>query len=195
MTADRGQPMTLTNETAINVAGLLKGLVGATRSYELSLDRLPLGDGMVAEEIAGEVRLTRLRDGIIADVDFTGVAPIECVRCLREYDQAFEASLSEEFRQSVDLRTGVELPPEEDEDEETSLIDENHELDFGEVMRQEILVVLPMRPDCGAACPGPALTELGEPIETPNPFSALADLLDDDVVEESDPGSDPGTDA
>lgn len=180
MSADRGQPMTLTDIPAINVAGLLKGLVGARRNYEIHLERLPLGDGMAAEEVEGEVRLTRLRDGIIADVEIAGVAPIECVRCLREYDQAFVTSFSEEFRQSVDLRTGVEIPPEEDEDEETSLIDENHELDLSEVMRQEILVALPMRPDCGPSCPGPDVTEVGEPKVTPNPFAALVGLLDDE---------------
>ncbi len=183
MTPDRGEPVTMTNETAINVAGLLKGLVGATRSYELHLDRLPLGDGLSAEEIDGTVHLTRLRDGIIADVEIAGVASLECVRCLREYDQAFETSFSEEFRQSVDLRTGVEIPPEEDEDEETSLIDENHELDLAEVMRQEILIAFPMRPDCGPSCPGPDVTEVGEPIVKRNPFAALADMLDEETDE------------
>jgi uncharacterized protein len=180
MTADRGQPVELTNETAINVAGLLKGLVGATRSYTIHLDRLPLGDGLAAEDVDGTVQLTRLRDGIIADVELAGVVSLQCVRCLREYDQAFETAFSEEFRQSVDLRTGVEIPPEEDEDEETSLIDENHELDLAEVTRQEILVALPMRPDCGPSCPGPDVTEVGEPSEKRNPFAALADLLDED---------------
>lgn len=183
MTADRGQPFELTNETAINVAGLLKGLVGATRRYELHLDRLPLGDGLAAEEIDGEVLLTRLRDAVMADVSIVGVASLECVRCLREYDQPFESAFSEEYRQSVDLRTGIELPPEEDEDEDTSLIDANHELDLAEVMRQEILVALPMRPDCGPSCPGPAITEVGEPIAPKNPFAALAGLLDDEPGE------------
>ena len=42
-----------------------------------------------------------------------------------------------------------------------SRIDENHELDLREPLRQEILVALPMRPDCGPDCPGPDLTEVG----------------------------------
>lgn len=183
MTADRGQQVELTNETAINVAGLLKGLVGANRRYDLHLDRMPLGDGLAAEDVNGEVQLTRLRDGIIADVEIAGVASLQCVRCLREYDQAFETTFSEEYRQSVDLRTGVEIPPEEDEDEETSLIDENHELDIAEAMRQEILIALPMRPDCGPSCPGPDVIEVGEPLEKRNPFEALAGLLDEETDE------------
>lgn len=185
MTADRGQPVMLTNETAINVAGLLKSLVGASRWYRIDLDRMALGDGLSAEDVGGEIQLTRLRDGVIADVELAGVVSLECARCLREYDQTFETAFSEEYRQSVDLRTGIEIPPEDDEDEETSLIDENHELDLAEVMRQEILIALPMRPDCGPSCPGPDVTEVGEPAARRNPFSALAGLLNDETDDAS----------
>lgn len=185
MPAERGQPMELRNETAVNVAGLLKSLTGATRTYALHLDAFPLGDGLVAEDVDGEVRLTRLRDAVIAHVAVRGVTPLQCVRCLREYDQEFETEFGEEYRQSVDLRTGVEIPPEEDEDEDTFLIDENHELDLNEALRQEILVALPMRPDCGPSCPGPDVLEVGEAGDGPadSRFSALAGLLDEETTE------------
>jgi uncharacterized protein len=188
MGADRGLKMDLRNETAINVAGLLKGSFGDRRRYAIDLDRFPLDEGLVAEDTMGEVRLTRLRDAVMATVDVAGRVALECSRCLRRYAQPFATSFSEEYRQSVDLRSGVELPPAEDEDAETALIDENHELDLAEVLRQEILVALPMRPDCGEECPGPAVlgaeVELGatKAIEdrADGRFAALAGLLDDD---------------
>jgi uncharacterized protein len=187
MGADRGRGMDLRNDTAINVAGLLKGNFGDRRRYGIDLDRFPLDEGLVAEGTTGEVRLTRLRDAVMADVDVAGRVAMECSRCLRSYDQAFEAAFSEEYRQSVDLRSGVELPPAEDEDADTSLIDENHELDLAEVLRQEILVALPMRPDCGDDCPGPAVlgaaveVEDADRIDEPmdDRFAALAGLLED----------------
>ncbi len=176
-----GNVLELRNETAVNVVGLLRLGTGETRHYRLVLDRFPLDDGLAAEDIEGEVRLTRLREAIIAAVEASGVVKLECVRCLRIYDQEFSVSFSEEFRQSVDLRTGILLDPAEDEDVETSLINENHELDLAEVLRQEILVSLPMRPYCGDLCPGPDVTESGtgeEPVDAR--FSALAGLLEDD---------------
>lgn len=190
MDSDRGRVMDLRNDTAINVAGLLKGNFGDRRRYALALDRFPLDEGLVAEGVAGEVRLTRLRDAVMAAVEVTGAVAMECSRCLRQYDQAFSASFSEEYRQSVDLRSGVELPPAEDDDADTSLIDENHELDLAEALRQEILVALPMRPDCGDECPGPAV--LGADVQLDDAvapeaepavdgrFAALAGLLDDE---------------
>ena len=190
---DRGHEHEIRNDTAVNVAGLLKGLTGATRTYDLVLDRFPLDEGLVAEGVAGEVRLTRLREAIIARVAGDGTAALECARCLRTYDQRFEVAFDEEYRQTVDVRTGVDLLPNGDEDDHTSWIDENHELDFGEVLRQEILVALPMRPDCGEACPGPetlaGVEPPGEPVD--GRLAALAALLDDET-DERERGAAPG---
>ncbi|HET7093284.1 MAG TPA: DUF177 domain-containing protein [Thermomicrobiales bacterium] len=194
MTVDRGHDVELRNETAINVAGLLKGATGEARHYRLTLDRFPLGDGLIAHDVTGRVKLTRLREGVIARVEVEGVVPLECVRCLRTYDQAFATSFAEEYRQTVDLRTGVDLAPASNEDDDTAHIDENHELDLGEALRQEILVSLPMRPDCGAGCPGPeSLAGEREPAAAiDDRFAALADLLTDDDM--TDAPAEPGRD-
>ncbi|MCC6312827.1 MAG: DUF177 domain-containing protein [Thermomicrobiales bacterium] len=178
--------MELRNETAINVAGLLRTMTGGSRTYELHLDAFPLGDGLIARDVEGEVRLTRLRDAVIAAVRVAGRVPLECVRCLRIYDQSFATEYSEEYRQTVDLRSGAELEPKSDEDEDTALIDENHELDLAETLRQEILVALPMRPDCGEICPGPGSLrpDLVETDEGDARLAALAQLLGEDSVDE-----------
>lgn len=189
MATDSGQHLQreLRNETAVNVVGLLKAQTGATRSYHLVLDELVADGEAIARDITGDVRLTRLRDTVIARVAATGVAPLTCARCLREYDQPFAVEFDEEYRQTVDVRTGIDLLSDSDlqvQDEELiSRIDENHELDLREPLRQEILVALPMRPDCGAECPGPDVLEAGEPDETDGVdarLAALASLLGDD---------------
>jgi uncharacterized protein len=189
MATDSGQQRELRNDTAVNVVGLLKGQTGATRSYRLLLDTFPADDETIARDIHGDVRLTRLRDAIIASVSAAGVVPMICARCLREYDQPFEVDFDEEYRQTVDVRTGFELGGEPVDEELVSRIDENHELDLREPLRQEILVALPMRPDCGSECPGPDLLEVGgedgastDPVD--ERLAALANLLSDDQVTE-----------
>jgi uncharacterized protein len=181
MATDRGSPMDLRNETAINVAGLLKAPIGSARAFGLHLDRFPLDAETAAEGVEGDVRLTRLREGVMARVRAAGSVALECARCLREYAQGFETEFAEEYRQTVDVRTGVGLETEVEVDEETSTIDENHELDLAEVLRQEILVALPMRPDCGEACPGPDVAESGDADGAADDrFAALARLLGED---------------
>ncbi|HLL51806.1 MAG TPA: DUF177 domain-containing protein [Thermomicrobiales bacterium] len=161
MATDSGQQRELRNDTAVNVVGLLKSQTGDTRSYRLMLDTFEADGETIARDIVGDVRLTRLRDAIIASVSAAGIVPLNCVRCLREYDQPFEVEFDEEYRQTVDVRTGVDLGDEPADEELFSRIDENHELDLREPLRQEILVVLPMRPDCGTDCPGPDVLEVG----------------------------------
>ena len=185
------QQRELQNDTAVNVVGLLKDQTGATRAYRLMLDSFAADGEVIARDIAGDARLTRLRDAIIASVSASGVAPLTCARCLREYDQPFEVDFDEEYRPMVDVRTGAELGYEPVDDELFSRIDDNHELDLREPLRQEILVVLPMRPDCGPDCPGPDVIEVGgengagdEAID--ERLAALAKLLADERVNETD---------
>jgi uncharacterized protein len=189
MATDGGQQRELRNDTAVNVVGLLKGQTGATRSYHLLLDTFEADGETIARDIDGDVRLTRLRDAIIARVSAAGVVPMICARCLREYDQPFEVEFDEEYRQTVDVHTGFDLGGEPADDELVSRIDENHELDLREPLRQEILVALPMRPDCGADCPGPDLLEVGAEDDAGDDLvderlAALASLLGDDQVTE-----------
>ena len=176
----------LRNETAVNVVGLLKAPIGATRSYRLLLDTLEVDGETVSRQISGEVRLTRVHDAVIASVEANGVARLECVRCLREYDQPFEIAFDEEYRQTVDVRTGLDLGLNGGDDALVSWIDENHELDLREPLRQEILVALPMRPECGPDCPGPdriAGDENDDAVD--ERLAALASLLAGDQTDEA----------
>lgn len=169
--------MDLHNETGVNVVALIQEPIGSSRSYNLRLDELALDDGLYANEVTGTVKLTRLTDGIIARIKATGDVELECLRCLREYPEGFATDFSEEFRIAHDVRTGIGIAT--DDEDERFEVNENHELDFGEVLRQEIIVALPMRPTCGEECPGPDITEIGdtEPVDTR--FASLAQLLDD----------------
>lgn len=186
MATERGQQRELRNETAVNVAGLLKAQTGAARSYRLVLDDLSADGETIARDIDGTVRLTRLRDGVLASVEATGVSPLLCARCLREYDQPFAVEFDEEYRQTVDVRTGLDLEQELPDEELLSRIDENHELDVREALRQEILVALPMRPDCGVACPGPDVLEVGgEDDVVDERLAGLARLLGDEQGSET----------
>ncbi len=87
-------------------------------------------------------------------------------------------TFEEQFRIAYDVRRGTAIESEIEGIDERLEISENHELDFGEPMRQEIIVALPMRPVCGPDCPGPPeFNESGDDDELSGQFSALASLL------------------
>jgi len=171
----RVEPPLVRNDTAVNVVVLLKDQVGAFRNYRISLDEFPLDADLDARKIEGRFRLVRLSDEIIAKVQVRGVVELECQRCLRRYDEPFAAAFDEEFRISINLATGGDVAA--GDDDERFAINDNHELDIAEPLRQEILVSLPMRPVCGDDCPGPDRLETDTDDDTDERFAELAKLL------------------
>ncbi len=170
--------MNLHNETVVNVAALLRDLLGSSRSQPFELERFVLDDDLVAQDFTGEVRLTKLTDEILASVKGSGSVKLECQRCLEPYVQPVSIQFSEQFRIAFDVRTGAGLPVSTGEDEFE--ISAAHELDFGEPLRQEILIELPMRPSCGEQCPGPPAIASDETEEQVDQrLAALAALLDE----------------
>jgi uncharacterized protein len=172
----------LTNETEINVAALLKELVGSTREYRIHLDAFPLADDLQAARLGGKVVLTKLPDEILASAALRGQVHLDCVRCLTTYVQDVEFTFDEEYRQMVDVRTGAGVGDAvaSEDDVEALEINANHEVDLAEPIRQYLLLALPMRPDCGDKCAGPDIVEAGEqPVD--DRLAALAALLEDDA--------------
>ena len=143
---------TLTNDTIVNVAQLLKEPVGASRVVDVHLDRFALDLDLTATDVDANVRLTRVETGILAEGQLTGTVELECVRCLELYTQAFRGDIEGEFRPSIDVRTGIPLALPQDSD--IFVIDNNHELDLNELIRQVAVVSLPMQPLCREDCPG-----------------------------------------
>ena len=169
-----------------NVAQLLKQSVGAKREYEIEE---PLGeldpDLVPVAPAEGHVKLVRTRDGVLVTGELETVLEVNCSRCLEAFDLPVEIEIEEEFKSKVDLRTGAHLPVTE-EDEAATLIDDRHIIDLSEVVRQNLLVALPItavcREECKGLCPtcgqnlneGPCNCES----EAKDPrWSALADLL------------------
>lgn len=176
----------LYDETRLNVASLLLEDTGARRDVRIELSHFPLDDDLAATETTGEIRFTRIRSGVLAQGQVEGVVELECARCLREYDQPFRTSFTEEFHQTVDVRNGAGVTPPrankdgDDDDDIGFEINDAHELDMTELLRQWILLELPMRPDCGYECPGPPEIENGPDDGIDSRFAELQKLLEDE---------------
>jgi uncharacterized protein len=85
----------------------------------------------------------------------------------------------------------MQVLPLEDEEEDVKLV-ENNQLDVDEIIRQDLLIVLPLQPLCSPECQGLCPT-CGEnlnvrkcqcpPADVESPFKALEKLLDEDEKE------------
>lgn len=150
--ADEGA-IILYNDTVVNVAQLLKEHVGALRRIKVRLEWFPLDRDILARDVVATVKLIRINGGILATGVAQGTAMIECVRCLELYDQQFDEPFDQEYQPTIDVRSGVAVQ-QPGLDEEIGSIDEMHQLDLAEPIRQVAIVSLPIKPICREDCPG-----------------------------------------
>jgi uncharacterized protein len=180
---------------SVNVAQLLLLGPGAVREFDFC-EPLPDPEDELhlRGPITGHARLTRTPEGILVHSAHSAPISVECARCLEEADAQIEDELDEEFFPSADVRTGMPLVVADEE--EHSFINEHHEIDLNEILRQNILTNLPLRPLCNAACPGLCATcgqrldtthprhhdmpSREAPVDPSSPFARLAVLLRDD---------------
>jgi uncharacterized protein len=137
-----------------NVAQLLKEPVGTVRDYEVDED---IHDVFAPEIVAvaplvGTAHLVRTNRGIYVESQLKTSVRLSCSRCLEEYISPVSLSIREEYLPTVDVDTGLPIPPSEEG--EYLQIDENHILDMTDVVRQVILTTLPMQPLCKIECKG-----------------------------------------
>jgi len=103
-------------------------------------------------EITVNVELTNARTRIIVQGKLITTVDLECSRCAEPFRKEIEVDLYEEF-----LPEGSE---ELREDKDLSLTDLNlftysdDEVDLDEIVRQNIISALPMRPICNDTCRG-----------------------------------------
>ncbi|MGQ9674672.1 MAG: YceD family protein [Chloroflexota bacterium] len=137
-----------------HVAQLLKEPVGATRDYEIAEDIGDVVDHEVSavSPLVGRIRLIRTNRGLLLEGRLEVTVRLTCVRCLEEYLTPVPLIIREEFLPTIDVKTGLPVSLPKDEDYFT--IDENHTLDLTEVVRQYVLMALPMQPLCRVECAG-----------------------------------------
>jgi uncharacterized protein len=140
----------------LNVAGLLKESAGAARDYPLDVAPEALAglleEARPAAPLRGELRLMRTPRSIFVRGRLETRVAVECNRCLDEFEFPLELDVEAEFFPEVDVTTGQALPAPDDDLAFT--IDHNHELDLQEVVRQNLLLALPMQALCAEDCQG-----------------------------------------
>jgi len=139
-----------------NVAQLMKTSVGTTLEYPLYEEDVQLDEDLkVVGPLDGHVRIRRTNQGLLIDGWVDLVLEPSCDRCLTTFEQPMHVTFIEQFYPTVDVVTGLALPPIDEE--EIFPIDDHHIVDLTEAIRQNVLTAIPMvtlcREDCAGLCP------------------------------------------
>jgi uncharacterized protein len=139
-----------------NVAALLRAAPGTERRYMVEVEDLPIADDVrLAAPIAGEVRLSRTGRSILARVELTTAIDASCSRCLRQVVAPIDVRIEEVALPIIDIDSGQPIDPALEP--EALRLDEHHELDLDQPIREAIVLAEPIallcRPDCRGLCP------------------------------------------
>ena len=126
-----------------NVGFIINQPVGTFRTLSFEAEHFQLETELALDHFQGEVRVNRVVQGILIQGDFQAEAQVECVRCL----EGFLQPLHTEFDELYAFR-------EEDADESGQLLSENAFIDLGPVVREYLLLEMPISPQCNENCKG-----------------------------------------
>jgi uncharacterized protein len=122
----------------INVSHILAGEVGSEANFTFEGDSVP--DVVLSQPVRGEVKVTRLDQGLALQGGASLAAELECYRCLDAYEHPMQ----------LDLRAVYSQSPAEDE----WPIGGRGEIDVTPLVRQEALVAIPLQQLCKQECLG-----------------------------------------
>lgn len=140
-----------------NVSQLLKDPIGSTRSYDLIEDLSRFEDFEALNPLVGTIEMLRTHSGILVSGELSTALRVNCSRCLEPVVMPVRFFLEENFRPLTEVRTGRYIHPDDFEgtteelEDEALLIDEQHIMKLGEVIRQTIWLTLPMNLTCEKA--------------------------------------------
>jgi len=132
----------------INVTQLLKEPVGSSQSYDIS--------GILGDDIEGCVegtaKMIHITRGVLVQCELSAEVELICSRCLEAFSCPMSFTAEEEFLRVADMSDDSAVSSPEQSEEFT--IDDRNIVDLGELIRQYVLLNLPMKPLCRPDCPG-----------------------------------------
>ena len=149
------------------VGQLLKEPVGSRITEEIDLGPYQLTDDLFVDGIRGKLQLVHVHNHILVHGKILVDVTLECIRCLAPVKHTLEVELQERFRP----------PPIHDSSSEQIFpIGNEGYIDLGPVLRELIIVGIPMhvlcRPDCKGLC-----SECGQNLNTA-PCECQPDTID-----------------
>ena len=127
----------------INVGFLINQNVGTSRDIEFEYDTLSLSKDLDLTEFNGVARIGRTVQGLLVQGDFMASMALSCVRCLSTYPHVLRARFKELFAFKERDMTESEL-----------LVPDNGFIDLGMLVRDFMLLEVPIMPICKADCKG-----------------------------------------
>lgn len=110
---------------------------------QFDVPEFSFSEDFFVSHLSGSVRISRTPQGLLFQGDFHGDTVQECVRCLDEYHQDIHTDFEELFAFTRNNVTDSGL-----------LVPEDGQVDLAPLLREYLLLELPIKPLCQPDCKG-----------------------------------------
>ena len=134
------------NLLRLNVGFIIHQSVGYSRDFPFGIPLVHLEPDLELKDLSGVARVTRTGQGLLVQVKMHATILSECVRCLEDFPQPLDIDFTElyAFTPHSVTESGLILP-------------ETGQIDLAPLVREEMLLAVPIspicRPDCKGLCP------------------------------------------
>ncbi|MEW5867750.1 MAG: DUF177 domain-containing protein [Chloroflexota bacterium] len=127
----------------LNVGFIVHQTIGYSRDFPFEAPFLHLHPDLDLKDFQGSTRITRTAQGLLLQVEMSAVAMAECVRCLSEFSQPLRINFTElyAFTRNSITESGLLMP-------------ENGKIDLSPLVREEMILAMPINPICRIDCKG-----------------------------------------
>jgi len=127
----------------LNVGFIVAQSAGYSRDFAVEIPQLRLPPDLMLSNLAGDVRVSRTPQGLLLQVKVQGSVDLECVRCLEPFSTILHANFTELYAFS---RRNVT--------ESGLLVPDDGQIDLGPLLREYLLLEMPISPLCRPECKG-----------------------------------------
>lgn len=127
----------------LNVGFIVHQTIGYSREFPFDATEVSLSPDLKLFNFSGAVKVTRTAQGLLLQGKFSAQVITECVRCLDEIHQNLETEFTElyAFNRNSVTESGLLLP-------------ENGKINLAPILREEMLLAIPINPLCKEDCKG-----------------------------------------
>jgi uncharacterized protein len=127
----------------LNVGFIVAQSAGYSRDFTIEIPQVTLPPDLVIDDLAGEVRVSRTPQGLLIQAIIKGNTVLDCVRCLEPFPHRLVANFTELFAFKRRNITDSGL-----------LVPEDGQIDLEPLIREYMILDLPISPLCHADCQG-----------------------------------------
>jgi uncharacterized protein len=127
----------------LNVGFIIHETIGYSRDFPFEAAAVQLPPDLYLTDLDGMVRVTRTAQGLLVQVKMAAQVPAQCVRCLEDFNQPLQINFTELYAFTPNSLTESGL-----------LVPETGKIDLASLIREEMLLAVPISPICRSDCQG-----------------------------------------